>query len=34
MFPTTNTVFDYYIDVKKNDWTSWENKVKQTTVSL
>ena len=24
MFPTTNTVFDYFINTKKTDWSSWE----------
>jgi putative ribosome biogenesis GTPase RsgA len=28
MFPTTNTVFDYYINVKKGDWAPWEEQLK------
>ena len=28
MFPTTNTVFDYYINTKKNDWAPWDEMLK------
>jgi dynein heavy chain len=27
IFPPANTVFDYYIDIAKNDIVSWENRV-------
>jgi len=28
MFPTTNTVFEYYISPDKKDWSQWEDKLK------
>ena len=28
MFPTTNTVFDYYINLKKGDWAPWDEMLK------
>ena len=28
MFPTTNTVFEYYINLEKRDWAPWEEKLK------
>ena len=28
MFPTTNTVFEYYINLEKKDWAPWEEKLK------
>lgn len=28
MFPTTNTVFDYYINLKKCDWAPWDEMLK------
>ena len=28
MFPTTNTVFDYYINLKKGDWAPWDELLK------
>ena len=27
MFPHSNTVYDYHINVDKNEWASWEEKV-------
>ena len=27
MFPTTNTVFEYYINPDKKDWDAWESKL-------
>lgn len=27
MFPHANTVYDYYINSQKNEWTGWEEKV-------
>ena len=28
MFPTSNTVFDYYINLKKGDWAPWDEMLK------
>ena len=28
MFPTTNTVFEYYINLEKREWAPWEEKLK------
>lgn len=28
MFPTTNTVFDYHISDRKNDWEPWDVLIK------
>lgn len=30
MFPHANTVYDYYINVDKNEWASWEEKISST----
>lgn len=27
IFPSSNTVYDYYINVDKNEWSSWEEKI-------
>lgn len=27
IFPTANTVYDYYINNEKNEWVSWEEKI-------
>lgn len=30
MFPHSNTVYDYYINTEKNEWSSWEDKINAT----
>lgn len=27
IFPTANTVYDYYINNEKNEWVGWEDKI-------
>ena len=27
IFPSSNTVYDYYINIDKNEWASWEEKI-------
>ena len=34
MFPTTKTVFDYFIDLQKCDWKSWNEPIEKNNQKL